>query len=516
MSAEPPKRVALLGMALESNAFAPPATEADFRTRFYFEGDEILEEARKKHSVMPMEMSAFVRAMDATGPWEPVPVVLTGCQPSGPVEHAFFARTLEDMSARLRQAGPVDGVYIANHGAMTSTESEDPDGELFARVREVTGADTAITATLDLHANISERMVESTDLLIAYLTNPHVDMHARGEEAAVAMRTIFAGAGPKSAFIRLPLTPASVTLLSREGPYADLIDYGQRRQREYAGEILNVSVVGGFVFSDTSKNGLAVIVTGRDELAPAHELALEIAHRAWNDRHRFRKQLTSLDEAVALAVAADEDREVPAIIFSDSGDNPGGGGRGTTVWLLKALVEAGARGVLFGSFYEPELAAEAHALGTGASFDAVFNRSESSEYSRRYSVAAKVLALGDGEVVGRRGLFAGRGLKLGPCCALWLGEHDGVVAVFISQRQQTADPVFFEMLGLDIEDARVVCVKSRGHFRAGFDLWFAPEQVYEVDTPGLTAPVLERFEWSGLPRPVYPLDEDTNWAGGDD
>ena len=59
--------------------------------------------------------------------------------------------------------------------------------------------------------------------------------------------------------------------------------------------------------------------------------------------------------------------------------------------------------------------------------------------------------------------------------------------------------------------ARTVCVKSRGHFRAGFDLWFAPEQVLEVDTEGLTSPVLDRFSWRGLPRPVYPLDVDTRW-----
>ncbi len=71
--------------------------------------------------------------------------------------------------------------------------------------------------------------------------------------------------------------------------------------------------------------------------------------------------------------------------------------------------------------------------------------------------------------------------------------------------------MFFEQFGLDIGAARTVCVKSRGHFRAGFDLWFPPERVYEVDTAGLTSPVFERFDWRGLPRPVYPLDEDAQW-----
>jgi microcystin degradation protein MlrC len=512
MASSTSPRVALAGFILESNAFAPVATEQDFRNRYYFEGREILDQAARSHSVMPMEMAAFVRAMQATGPWQPVPLILTGYEPAGPVEHGFFARTVDAMVAALAEAGPVDAVYVSNHGAMTTTEIHDPDGEMVARIREAVGPDTAVVVTLDLHANISELLIEKSDLIIGYQTNPHVDMLERGEEAAHSMRTILAGARPEAAFVRLPLTPASVVLLTREGPYADLIDFGQRRKRELAGAIFNVSVFGGFVFGDTPKNGIAVVVTGRDDADAARALALEIAARGWDDRQRFRKRLTSLDDAVKHAVATGSDASAPAIIFSDAGDNPGGGGLGTTTWLLAVLVEAGARGVLFGSFCDASLAAEAHRRGVGAEFEAVFNRDGESEFSKRFAAAARVVALGDGDVVGRRGLYANRALALGPCCALQIGGEGGITVVVISHRRQTADPMFFEMLGLDIGVARCVCVKSRGHFRAGFDLWFPPEHVYEVDTPGLTSPVLDRFDWKGLPRPVYPLDEDTVWT----
>lgn len=515
MSAKQSPRVALAGIVLESNSFAPVVGEDNFRSRYYFEGGEILEQATRDHSVMPMEMTAFVRAMHATGPWQPVPLILTGTEPGGPVDHGFFVRTVDAMIDALAKAGPVDAVYLSNHGAMTSTESYDPDGDMTARLRDAVGPDVAIVVTLDLHANISESLVDAADLIVGYQTNPHVDMLERGEEAAQSLRTILAGARPEAAFIRLPLTPASVVLLSREGPYADVIDFGQRRKRELGGAIFNVSIFGGFVFGDTPKNGVAVVVTGRDDGAAARELAREIAERGWADRRRFRKQLTSLEEAVSLAVTVGQEPSAATVIFSDAGDNPGGGGLGTTTWLLAGLVAGGARGVLFGSFCDPVLAAEARALGQGARFEAVFNRDSESEFSRRFSVEARVLALGDGKVVGRRGLYAKRAMELGSSCALEIGGEGGIVVVVISNRRQTADPMFFEMLGLDIGAARCVCVKSRGHFRAGFDLWFAPEQVYEVDTAGLTSPILERFQWRGLPRPVYPLDEDTEWSPPD-
>ena len=189
MSSSETPRVALTGFVLESNAFAPVATEQDFRSRYYFEGSEILEQAAMEHSVMPMEMASFARAMNATGPWQPVPLILTGYEPAGPVDHGFFARTVDAMIAALAESGPVDAVYVSNHGAMTTTESHDPDGEMVSRVREAVGPDATIVVTLDLHANISELLVETSDLIIGYQTNPHVDMRERGEEAAQSLRT---------------------------------------------------------------------------------------------------------------------------------------------------------------------------------------------------------------------------------------------------------------------------------------------------------------------------------------
>ena len=503
-------RIALAGMSLESNAFAPVATEADFRARYYFEDDEVLSEARRPNSVVSTEMAAFVGTLDATGPWEPVPTVLTDCPPWGPVDHAFLTATVEAVAGRIEAAAPLDAVFVANHGAMVSTATPDPDGEMLARIRAAVGPDTAIVVTLDLHANISERMVDSADVIIGYQTNPHVDMRERGEEAAHTVRAMLAGMRPRGTLVRLPLTPPSVTLLSASGPYGELIDYAQRRKREHGGAILNVSIFGGFVFGDTPKNGLAVVVTGREDEAPARALALEIAERAWSERTRYAKRLTSIEDAVALAVSNGPNRA--PVIFADVADNPGGGGGGNTTWLLRALAEAGAREVLYGSFFDPALACAAREAGAGASIDAVFNSAGDTEFAKRFETPAVVRAVHEGPVVGRRGIYAGRALDLAPMAALEIGGEDGITAVVIGARHQTADPVFFEALGLDIGAARTVCVKSRGHFRAGFDLWFAPGQVYEIDTPGLTAPVLDRFAWKGLPRPVYPLDPDTVWT----
>ena len=87
----------------------------------------------------------------------------------------------------------------------------------------------------------------------------------------------------------------------------------------------------------------------------------------------------------------------------------------------------------------------------------------------------------------------------------------GIAVVVLSNRYRRADPIFFEAFGLDIAAAPVVVVKSRGHFRGGFDEFFRHVQVIEADAPGLTSPILSRFRWQHMPRPVLPIDDHAEW-----
>ena len=510
-----PPKIALLGAILESNRFAPPAEMHDFTSLTWLSGNTLMDEARSATPKLATEFAAFVRAMDATGDWTPVPCLLAASHPAGPVRKEVIEEIIATNEALLLAAGPLNAVYICNHGAMVAEYSHDPDGLLMSHVRKVVGPDVPIIATLDLHANISQRMVDACDLIVGYRTNPHVDQIERGEEAAFSLRRILAsGVRPKVAHVKLPIVPASVTLLSAEHPYGTLIDYGQRRQAEACGEILNVSIFGNFLFSDTPDNGVSIVVTARRDQRAAEVLAAELAEEAWSLRTDFVRELTSVADAVAMS--ADLDR-MP-VIFSDAGDNPGGGGSGRTTELLAALHAAGATDCLYGSFCDADLAMDAHRAGVDGTFYAHFNRSaDISNPSEKWDIAfaaeAEVLALHDGNVVGELGMTAGRQLELGPSAALRIG---GITVVVITDRTQTADPVFFQMFGLDIATSRTVVVKSRGHFRAGFSKWFAPTQVFEIDTDGLTSPVHDRWPFSHLPRPSYPMDKDIAWTGSAD
>jgi microcystin degradation protein MlrC len=504
MSAHPP-RIAILGLHLEANAFAPPTVREDFEKQCWEEGDAITRLARHV-SHLPSEIPGFHARMDATGPWTPVPIIIIGAPPGGPIVQDLFLDFLDRVRSGLAAALPLDGVYVPSHGASSAAGDEDSDGTLVALVRQVVGPAVPIVVTHDLHCNVSERLVEAADALIAYRTNPHVDMRERAAEAADLMRELLAGMRTAKAFIRLPIAPPTVTLLTAEGPYADLIRLGQQLT---TGPIVNVSVTGGFVMTDLPKCGMTVNVTSRGDQAAADRVARQIARAAWADRDRYFRRLTTLAEAVELARRAAAGAIRP-IALADVADNPGGGGRGNTTWLLSALHAARVPGVVLGVFIDPDLAAEAHRAGEGAHIAAVFNRTES-EFSKRFMAGATVEKITDGSDVGRRGSSAGKRFNLGPSALLRL-DGSGLGVVVGSLRRQLAEPRMLEMHGIDIAAASAVVLKSRGHFRAGFDEFFAPDSIFEVDTPGLTSPVLSSFAFKRLRRPIWPLDAETTWT----
>lgn len=499
-------RIALGTFMLESNGHSPVATREEFAQNYLEFGEAMATDWQSAHPRVSKCLTGFIARMNQGDAWTPLPLMGAMVGASGPIDQVFFDEVLREMTTRLAARLPVDGVFLSLHGAAIGTVDPDPDGTLLEAVRKLVGPNVPVIATLDLHANVSQKMVDNADVLVAYRTNPHIDMSERGEESAVLMRELLSGVRATAAFVKLPFIPPSVTQNTKSGPYADIVAYGQSK---IDAGVMNVSVVSGFSLGDTIKNGMSVIVTTRNDGARAQQLAKDIAQRNWDQRHRYIPKLTSLDDATKMALECGRDASKPALLFADVADNPGGGGRGNTVWILKAFHDANVQGVLLGIFFDPALAAEAHRLGAGTRFHARFNREETHPLSGNFEADAVVEGLHQGDIIGVRGIAAGNRIALGPMALLNLG---GIRVVVVSIRQQCKDTAMFEVFGVDIAKARSVIVKSRGHFRAAFDLLFSDDRIIEVDVPGLTTPILSRVPYRNVPRPIFPLDEDTVWA----
>src|SRR4051795_1417218 len=177
-------RIAVGGFLHETNTFAPTkATFADFQHGGGWpamtQGPDVLKVMRR----INVGLAGFVDSAEANG-WELVPTIACAASPSAHVTRDAFERIVKVMIDGITAAGPLDAVYLDLHGAMVTEHLDDGEGEILARVRRVIGNDLPLVVSLDLHANVTPRMVEHADALIAYRTYPHVDMAETGRAAA--------------------------------------------------------------------------------------------------------------------------------------------------------------------------------------------------------------------------------------------------------------------------------------------------------------------------------------------
>lgn len=423
-----------------------------------------------------------------------VPLVWAAALPSGPVDHRVFEAFRQEIVDGLSASEPVDGVFVELHGAMVTTAEPDAEGNLLEALRRVLGPTVPLVATLDLHGNVTARMVANADWIEPYRTYPHVDMPETGKRAARRLLDLASGEDrrPARAFRPVPFLLPLVAQATDAPEVAAL--FAAARAQERATGVLGVQLTMGFPYADIADAGPAIIVYAEsdqkaEDVADAH-LALWIAAETL-----LHTPLIGPDEAVAKAMdGAGPDGPV---ILADVQDNPGGGGTQDTTGLLKALVEAGAHGAVLTHICDAPAAATAHSAGCGATLDMTVGGRASPEHGAPVEGPFEVVALGSGRFTGEGPMYCGNAIDLGPVALLRKGGIDVVVA---GRRMQASEPGLLRHLGLDPACLPILAVKSSVHFRGAYQLM--ARDIILVDAPGAVTMSLEKLDFRHALRPV--------------
>src|SRR5499426_2098234 len=198
-------RIAIGGFQHETNTFAPRKASFDEFARGgawppLLKGGDIIDGTLG----INLPVAGFVEAMRNTV-HQLVPTAWAAASPSAHVTEDAYERIAGRIVDSLRTAWKLDAVYLDLHGAMVAEHVTDGEGELLSRVRAVVGPDIPVVASLDLHANLTQRMLEHADVLIAYRTYPHVDMAETGARVARWLERRLAGAPrPRASPRRVP------------------------------------------------------------------------------------------------------------------------------------------------------------------------------------------------------------------------------------------------------------------------------------------------------------------------
>lgn len=494
-----PLRIAVAGFLHESNTFlSVPTTYEHFVNASLTRGPALLARWSNAHH----ELGGFLDVLQSPpsenqAPVEVVPLLATFAIPSGTITASAYERIAAELLADLANAGPLDGLLLALHGATVSEAYPDADGELIRRVRLATGPHLPIVTTLDLHANVSPQMIALANATVAYRTNPHLDQRARGQEAAqLLLRTLRGEIRPVQALETPPLliniSRQQTAVLPARALYDDLAHV-----LTWPG-VLSASVTLGFYYADVPEMGAAFFVVTDHDPALARRAARYLATRAWQRRDEFSGALPTPAEAVALAAQAPR----RPVALMDIGDNVGAGSPADSTLLFAEVLRQNVSNALV-ILYDPESAAACLAAGPGQAVCLHVGGKTDSLHGAPLAVEGIVRALTDGHFVEREQRHGG-----------WGACHQGLTAVL-----ETAEGHSIILTSRRMAPMSLQQVLSTGVQPGAKDILIvkgvvAPRAAYEpvcptillVDTPGVTSDNPRHFTYHRRRRPLYPLE----------
>ena len=457
-------RIAVGGFHHETNTFAPlKATFQDFEQAG---GQPALSRGDALFAAVDgvsLPITGAIGELRGLG-HELVPLSWSSAVPSAEVEQDAYERIVGEMLEMLERALPIDGIYLCLHGAMVAEHLEDGEGELLRRILALVGNDIPISASLDLHTNITQEMFALSDVLDAYRTYPHVDMIETGRRAATHLDDLlnrgvrYHKAFRKAEFL-VPLNWGCTFVEPAQSLYAKLTEL---EAGAVADGVRTLSLAMGFPLADIAEVGPAVLAYGTDCVA-TEAIADGMADALAVREAEFNGRLLAADEAVAEAMRQSS-TATRAIVLADTQDNPGGGPSDTT-GLLKALISGEASGAILAILWDPEVAACAHEVGEGALMTASLGAKSGVAESSPVEGEFKVLKLGDGKFTGTGPMWRGARIDLGPMALL---EIAGVRVIVGSVKMQAADQSIFRHFGIEPTEEAILALKSSVHFRADF------------------------------------------------
>jgi microcystin degradation protein MlrC len=493
-------RIAIGQLWQETNTFNPvPTTRRDFERFGVLRGEEIVARMADIN-----ELGGFIQSL-REWPERPeiVGLVRLPAWPAGRVTAETFCWLRDELLTSLRHALPVDGVLLALHGAMAAEGAPDVEGELLTELRAILGPAIPLVATLDLHANVTERMVRAADVLVLYHTAPHVDVFETGRRGAALMRRILVeGARPLVAFQKLPLVVPAERANTQD---AASVSYGLREtlQRwEAEPAVLTAGLATVQPWLDVPEFGSAVVVVtdGDEQLARARCAC--IAATVWERRRDYLPELVPIEDAVRAA----RENASGLVVLSDSADATTSGAPGESTAILAELLRHEWERPALVTFVDPEVVQAADQAGAGTPLTVALGGKRDRRFSRPVALDVRVEKVFDARFVLSGHLGRNLPIDMGRSAVL---RHGGVYVIVTSESGPHFAPELFTAAGLDPFAAALLVAKSPCGFRAAYAERAA--RILVVRAPGCAPPDFWRYEYHHIQRPLWPWDDIEKW-----
>lgn len=494
------KRVLIAGFKHETNSFSKLPTDlAAYKGRAFYRDDEV----PKKLAGTATEIGAALEAAKKHG-WSIRHPIYANATPSGRVTKEVHDLVTQIICDSLKDDGPFDGILLSLHGAMACEHDDDGEGRLLQSIRDLVGRDMPVAVTLDLHANVTDRMAALSDIMISYRTYPHIDQFQIAAQACDLLARMMDGRIHPKVTVRRGrmLDGADHGRTTSPGPMTEALAVLDRLMKETPGTYAG-SINAGFPWVDFHDTGPTCVVTGEGDNPAFAQIAETVMDKIWRDRHRHTIETVTVAEAMARVQASLKKGLRAPIVLADFADNPGGGGYGDATRLLAGMLAADLPDAAFGTLYDPAAAQACHQAGLGAWVNmSIGGNVDPQMQGGPVPVSGKVTAVTDGTFAMEGPMTRGARVELGPSAVITV---NGLEIVLASRRHQNYDKMYFRQAGIEPTKRKVLAVKSAHHFRAAYAP-IAAEIIVVDDGGGLTSRNYKDLPYKKVRRPVYPLD----------
>ncbi|TXI08531.1 MAG: M81 family peptidase, partial [Rhizobium sp.] len=280
----------------------------------------------------------------------------------GPVARHTYEAFKAEFLERLKPLLPLDGLYLAMHGAMYVEGMEDAEGDWISAARAVVGDDCMVSASYDLHGNVTQRIIDALDMYSTYRTAPHIDVEETMRRAVKMLtESLKTGVKPILLWAPIPVALPGERTSTVDEPAKSL--YDMLPGIDAIEGVWDASLMVGYVWADEPRTTAAAIMTGTDRAVLERE-AKRLARAYWDVRKDFvfGCETGSIAECVARAIAS----QTAPVVLAESGDNPTGGGVGDRADVLAELIARNAEGVIFAGIADRAATEACYAAGVGA------------------------------------------------------------------------------------------------------------------------------------------------------
>ncbi|MFT4271937.1 MAG: M81 family metallopeptidase [Pantoea sp.] len=462
-------RIAFGGIHTECSTYNPVLNYADdFRI---LRGDEL--------TASPY--FAFLADYDATF----LPTFHARAIAGGPVARVTYDDFKQDFLSRLAALLPVDGVYLAMHGAVYVEGMEDAEGDWITATRELVGDDCPITVSYDLHGNVTQRIIDAIDMFSTYRTAPHIDVEeTMRRSVSMLVKSLHSGVKPGVVWAPIPVVLPGERTSTEDEPAKSL--YARLPGINAIDTVWDASLMVGYVWADEPRATAAAIMTGTDADVLAEQAAkLALAYWQARDEFVFGCVTGSTEECVRMAIAS----PTHPVILADSGDNPTGGGVGDRADMLAELLRQQAQGVIVAGITDKPATDAAFAAGPGATLSLTVGATLDPAGGKASAEFVVKNLVDDARSVAKQAVL----------------QTGGITLVVADRRRPYHNLADFSLLGLDPASAKIVVVKS-GYLSPELAPLANPNLM--ALSEGVVDQYVERLERKRKTQPAYPFDTD--------